>query len=83
MGRLLAARASFGRLSLGYTRIELPTRTIDTPIDVVSGELCGYIGHFGICGNTHFLRGDVQRPDRSVSLATTVYGGVTLGYATW
>jgi hypothetical protein len=82
-GASAVVHTSFGRLDLTYSRLETPTRTLDTPIDVLRGDVCGYIGHFGICGNAHFIRGDVDLPTHTVSRATTLYGGVTLGYATW
>jgi hypothetical protein len=83
-GAYLGIHSKLGRLDVAYNRIQLPTRNLDTPIDTIRGEGCIFvIDHVGICVDGHYLRGDVTLPNGTTSLATTVYGGLSLGYATW
>jgi hypothetical protein len=83
-GAYLALHTHYGRLDLAYNRIELPTKQLDTPIDTLHGVACATIAkHVGLCLDGHFMRGDVILPSNDVSKATTVYAGITIGYADW
>lgn len=83
-GGYLSLHSHYGRLDVGYNRIELPTKKVDSPIDTIRGDACATIAkHVGICVDGHFLRGDIVMPDNSVSKATTFYAGLTIGYADW
>jgi hypothetical protein len=83
-GGYLSLHTHYGRLDVAYNRIELPTKLVDTPIDTIRGDACATIAkHIGLCLDGHFLRGDVVLPSNAVSRATTIYAGITIGYADW
>ncbi|HEY8080282.1 MAG TPA: hypothetical protein VIF62_39400, partial [Labilithrix sp.] len=83
-GAYIALHSHYGRLDVAASRIELPTKQLDTPVDTIRGDACATIAkHVGICLDGHFLRGDVVLPSNEVSKATTVYAGITIGYADW
>ncbi len=91
-GPYVALHSGFGRIDGSFTRIEARKTDPGTPVDVLRGMACGYLGVFAVCGDAMYIRGDQAPPalpvvtgptsTPTVSLnpeAKSLYAGVTLG----
>src|SRR5690606_31617268 len=79
-GGLLSLRVDAIHLDVEFMRIEARASDPDTPVDVLSGMLCGAAFPLGVCFDARRYSGDV-RPRASLSPleVTSTYFGITIG----
>lgn len=91
-GGYVALHSAFGRIDASYTRIEARKTDPGTPVDVLRGSACAYVGVVALCGDAMYVRGDQAPPALPVVTGPTsgppaaidpeaksLYAGVTLG----
>ncbi len=78
LGGYTALRFESLHLEASWTRTEAKSSAPGTPVDELSGLLCGIAPPFGICFDARYYRGDV-RVGGGVRLAQSTYVGLTIG----
>jgi hypothetical protein len=79
-GAYVAAHFTDARVDVWWMRVLAKRSDPKTPVDVIRGAACGYVGMFGACADAWFMRGDVQygMPIRT-STSEAFYAGLLLG----
>lgn len=78
LGGYSAARFESLHIEAGWTRVEARNSAPGTPVDELSGLLCGIVPPFGVCLDARYYRGDV-RTGQGVRLAESTYLGLAIG----
>src|SRR5262249_52918725 len=67
------------RLDAAFTRIEARRNEPNTPLDIVSGSVCGLARWVAVCIDGRFERGDLALADGTGKSFQSTYAGLTIG----
>jgi hypothetical protein len=67
------------RIDGSYTRIQ-DRDALGTPIDLLEGNSCGFVGPVALCVDARWQRGDLVAAAGGPKQLTSLYGGLTAGF---
>jgi hypothetical protein len=68
------------RIDASYTRIEDRSDALGTPIDLVEGNSCGFVGPVALCADARWQRSALAFTAVGPGQLSSFYGGLTAGF---